>query len=162
MTSTPSANVSAAEVRAQQAVHEVADLLATDELTRGWFDAIAARIDDTDTQQAFRDGLLDLVLATAERYLVDHALDATEAADLRRLTTLLRVAEGEFASRRRDALGVLLRREMSRLTADGVVDWTETAYLDALQSAFRLGYDEFLDIACGDLTREERTRLRLP
>jgi hypothetical protein len=143
-------------------VGEIVDLLAAGALDRPGFDTVAARVLERGTMRQFRDGLLDLVLHAARECLRDHALSSDEAALLRELTTLFRVVEGEFTARRREPLAHLLRDEMHRLADDGVLDWTEAAYLDAIQAAFRLGYDEFLDLACCDLTFDQRRALGLP
>jgi hypothetical protein len=141
---------------------DIADLLAAGTLDRQSFDGVAAGVSERGDVRRFRDGLLDLVLYAARESLRDHALSGDEAALLRELTTLFRVVEGEFSARRREPLARLLRDEMRRLADDGVLDWTEAAYLDAIQAAFRLGYDEFLDLACRDLAIEQRRALGLP
>jgi hypothetical protein len=146
------------------ALGDIVDLLAAGTLDRQSFDQVAdgVGVSERGDVRRFRDGLLDLVLYAARESLRDHAMSGDEAALLRELTTLFRVVEGEFTARRREPLARLLRDEMHRLADDGVLDWTESAYLDAIQAAFRLGYDEFLDLACRDLTFDQRRALGLP
>ena len=151
----------AVQERPDGVLGELTDLLAEGVLDRPRYDALTATVDDTE-RAAFDDGRLDLLLYVARDFLADHSLDANEAQTLRELTILLRVREGEFTQRRSGPLGRLLRTEMGRIAADGLLDWTEEAYLAALQAAFRLGYDEFLALACGDLTTDQRRALRLP
>lgn len=143
------------------ALGEIVDRLVEGSLDRSSYDAIVASAPASE-REALATERLDLVVFVARAFLVDHSLDHQEAETLRQLAVLLRVEDGEFVRCRSEALGVLLRAEMRRVVSDGVVGWTEEAYLAAIQAAFRLGYDEFLDLACGELTREERRALRLP
>lgn len=164
MITTPASHVYtrfALHERPTSAFGEILDRLAEGSLDRSSYDAIVASAPAPE-RGAFAIERLDLVLFVARAFLVDHSLDHQEAETLRQLATLLHVQDGEFVRYRSEALGALLRAEMRRVVSDGIVDWTEEAYLAAIQAAFRLGYDEFLDLACGDLTREERRALRLP
>lgn len=88
-------------------------------------------------------GFLVLVIAAA---LVDHALSPEEKSRIRLLKHLLRIEEGDLLRYHRQGIKEVLAAEMGMILYDASVDESEAVHQVDLQSAFDLGYDQWLEI----------------
>jgi hypothetical protein len=106
-----------------------------------------------DEQQELKLALLDLLLFIMEEFLDDHTLGEDEQEALQYLKRLFRVEEGDFYTLKRDGITDVLRGEISLILADRSVDAVEALQQVALQRAFDLSYDQYLELTHGYVSR---------
>lgn len=90
--------------------------------------------------------------------VADHALSLKEVKELRDLSRLLRVEEGEILRNHRSEVGRLLGEELERVLEDDHLDPREALHKVKLQELLGLGYDEFLQLTAPH-TREILPRI---
>lgn len=84
------------------------------------------------------------IVAAIRTAVADHALSRFEVEELRHLSRLLRVEEGEILGNHSDEVGRLLGTELERLLEDDCLDPDEALHKVKLQELLGLGYDDFL------------------
>lgn len=102
----------------------------------------------------FRDSLVDLVINVIREALRDSELTEDEEQFIQSLKRSLRLEEGDLLANRRADVMSILTREVERILQDGQVDSVESLHQVALQRAFDLSYDQYVE-----LTRKPVERL---
>lgn len=98
-------------------------------------------------------------LVSAIRNAVDdHVLSDLEVQELRHVSRLLRIEEGEVLVHHRDDVSEFLGQELERLFEDIRIDPAEAIHKVKLQELFGLSYDEFLSLT---IPQTETVLLRL-
>jgi hypothetical protein len=98
-------------------------------------------------------------LVSAIKHAVgDHVLSDREVQELRHVSRLLRVEEGEVLAHHRDDVSQFLGQELERLFEDMRIDPAEAIHKVKLQELLGLSYDEFLSLTA---SQTEAVLLRL-
>jgi hypothetical protein len=126
-------------------IGEVVHLLSVGELTPTVFGALC-RKHGLQREQWFRGQVLDLVIGYVQDALRSGALTSAHQADVRILSMCLDISAGEFVDRRPAEIAALLGEELERILDDDVIDDAEELYQVDLQTAFGLGYDDYLTL----------------
>lgn len=90
--------------------------------------------------------LAGFVVFVVAAVLADHALSPDEKSRMRLLKCLLRIEEGDLLRYQRQAIKEILAAEMGLILYDAWVDEGEAVHQADLQSAFDLGYDQWLEL----------------
>jgi hypothetical protein len=125
------------------AIGELVELLAREQVSPHQCREIIAR-DGLEREVWFHKDQLDLVLGYIESVLEAGTLDKDRQNDIAALKDWLDIKEGEFAMYRPSEVAAILQRQLETILADWQVDEAEDVYQVALQTAFDLGYDQYL------------------
>jgi hypothetical protein len=139
------------------APYEIATLLALGELTAEHRASIVSKYGlegDPRLQAIFLDWVIELV----QVLLTQGAFSSEYALALRPVKASLGIREGDFLSMRPMEIKAVLCEQLTGLLEDGVLEEHEELAQSDLQSAFDLGYDQYLgltrplyEVAIGDL-----------
>lgn len=96
----------------------------------------------------FRGQLLDLVLGYIQAVLDAHLrLLREHQAEVARLRRHLSIKDGEFMERRPAEIAAILNGQLERILDDGIIDGEEELRQVELQTAFGIGYDDYLAVS---------------
>jgi hypothetical protein len=98
------------------------------------------------------------LVSAIQHAVEDHALSDTEMQELRHVSRLLRVEEGEVLAQHPDEVSQFLGQELERLLEDARIDAHEAIHKVKLQELLGLSYDEFLSLT---IPQTEAVLLRL-
>lgn len=126
-------------------IAEVADLLASDDFSKGTFDELCSELI---AQQSLpsKEELLDLLLFFVKFCLKDHKLTPDEMLTIRHLKIIFRIKETDLYRLKREAVKELLTIEISRILNDKMIDQPEAFYQVDLQRVLDLSYDQYLEL----------------
>ena len=126
-------------------IAEVADLLASEDFSKGAFDELCSGLS---IQQSLlpKEDLLDLLLFFVKFCLRDHKLTSDEMLTIRQLKIIFRVKETDLYRLKREAVKELLTIEISRILNDKTVDQPEALHQADLQRVLDLSYDQYLEL----------------
>lgn len=125
------------------AIGELTGILASGKADPERYHEIVAR-DGLEREIWFRKDRLDLVLGYVESALETGSLDRERQRDISALKEWLDIAEGDFARYRPSEVSAILQKQLELILADLRVDEAEDVYQVVLQTAFDLGYDQYL------------------
>lgn len=125
------------------AIGELTEILASGQTAPEQYHEIVLR-DGLEREIWFRKDRLDLVLGYVASVLESGTLDSDRQRDVLMLKEWLDIAEGDFAMYRPSEVAVILQNQLEIILADWQVDEAEDVYQVALQTAFDLGYDQYL------------------
>lgn len=126
-------------------IAEVAEVLATEEITRTNFMDIRTRLLRS-SSVSFRKDLVGIILYYALACIKDHELSTTEKENLQLLKTLFQIEEGEFYAYKASELSDVLSQQALRIIQDQKLENTEDLYQSDLQRIFGLSYDQYVEL----------------
>ena len=126
-------------------IAEVADLLASNDFSKGTFDELCSEIG---VQQSLpsREELLELLLFYIKFCLKDHKLTPNEMLTIRHLKIIFRIKETDLYKLKREDVKELLTIEISRILSDKIIDQSEALHQVDLQRVLDLSYDQYVEL----------------
>lgn len=103
-------------------------------------------------------GVTAFLVSAIQHAVGDHALSDTEMRELRHVSRLLRIEEGEVLAHHPEEVSQFLGQELERLFEDARIDAQEAIHKVKLQELLGLSYDEFLSLT---VPQTEAVLLRL-